>query len=184
MFLGACERSAAVQTRDNPSEVQTAEDEKRAAPPKYHYSPFVVQVPQSEMVFGVITFKDVGLQRESKDPNDPVLETIAESVSYSLQSVPQLEVRQSRVEYHEEMSDPANHRSCETNHLYVDVWDGGEKWGYSLWSGCGEEDNFAWQEVSIPPNTSSLPDRVEPLAESIAQTLAEAHDRGCYTKQC
>jgi hypothetical protein len=178
--LAACEMPGPVQAEPTPT--ASADHAKPAA--KYHYSPFVVQVPESEMVFGTITFKDVGLQRDASDPNDPMLETIAQSVAYSLQSTPELEVQQSRVEYHEELSHPSNHRICEMNHLYVDVWNGGDKWGYSLWSGCGNDDNFAWKEVEIPTDRSALTDRVEPLADAIAQTLVDAHDRGCYTKRC
>lgn len=184
--LTACERPSPVETEPASADPATTESEANEDEPNYHYSPFVVQVPQSEMVFGTITFKDVGLQRTSDDPADPMLETIAESVSYSLQSVPELEVRQSRVEFHEELADPKNHRHCETNHLYVDVWEGGDKWGYSLWSGCSLDDNFAWQEVSIPASRADaeLTDRVQPLADAIAETLVDAHHRGCYTKSC
>lgn len=137
------------------------------------------------MVFNEITFKDVGLSRASSDPNDLMLEAIAESVSYSLQVEPQLGVSQSLVHYDAALADPANHASCDLNHLYVDVWNGSDRWGYSLWSGCSESDNFAWEEVLIPGDRSQhIADRVVPLGESIAQTLAEAHQRDCYTAHC
>lgn len=136
------------------------------------------------MSFSTITFKDVGLHRGSSDPNDPMLEVIAESLSYELQSSPKLEVRQSRVEYHSELSDPSNHMSCEVDHLYVDLWNGRDRWGYSLWSGCGEEDNFAWREVEIPQDVTRLPDRVEPLTDDITRSLARAHETQCFQKRC
>lgn len=137
------------------------------------------------MVFDTITFKDVGIQRASTEPNDPVLETIAESISYGIQTAPELGVQQSSVAYVEAYSDPANHRSCETEHLYVDVWNSEQNWGYSLWSGCGEADKFAWEQVSIDPTTSdNLTDRVAPLADSITRKLVSAHQHKCFEKHC
>ena len=150
----------------------------------FYYSPFVVQVPESKMAFTTITFKDVGLQRESPEPSDPLLETIAHSIAYRLQATPALDVRQSIVEYDERLIDPSNHLACETHHLYVDVWNSDHTWGYSLWSGCSEADNFAWKEVAIPADADDLPERVRPLADNIAESLAEAHVDGCFNKSC
>lgn len=150
----------------------------------FYYSPFVVQVPESKMAFTTITFKDVGLQRDSHEPSDPLLETIAHSIAYQLQATPGLDVEHSIVEYDERLIDPANHLACETHHLYVDVWNSDDTWGYSLWSGCSEADNFAWKEVAMPQGVTDLPERVRPLADNIADTLAEAHLDGCFTKSC
>ena len=150
----------------------------------YHYSPFVVQVPESRMSFKTITFKDVGLHRDATDPSDRMLEAIAESLSHELQESAELAVTHSRVEYHGELSDPAHHMSCEANHLYVDLWNGRDQWGYSLWSGCGEGDNFAWRQVAIPTNVTWLVDRVMPLADDIAHSLTLAHERKCFRRHC
>lgn len=147
----------------------------------YHYSPFVVQVSATSMVFDRISFKDVGL-RASADPQ--LLETIAESVSYDLQSAPELGVQESRVEYLAEYTDPDNHRACEAEHLYVDVWGGAPKWGYSLWSGCGEADNFAWEQVSAPNADAPLAEQVAPLTEAITAKLVNAHQQKCFVKHC
>ncbi len=156
-----------------------------AAAEQYHYSPFVVQVSGTGMVFDTITFKDVGLSRDKSDPNDALFETIAESVSYEIQSTPEFGVSHSSVEYITEYSDANNHLSCETQHLYVDVWDRADHWGYSLWSGCGESDNFAWEEVAATGESdATLPESVAPLAGSITATLVHAHRNKCFVKKC
>src|SRR5690606_29056443 len=54
-----------------------------AAESSFRYSPSVVHV-QGSKYFQSISFKDVGLQRPESDPNDPVLEAIAESLSLHL----------------------------------------------------------------------------------------------------
>ena len=69
----------------------------------------------------------------------------------------------------------------------VYVWrsESPKRWGYSLWSGCGESDNFAWQEVEVDEaKVGTLTEEVSPLAESIADRLAEAESSNCFVKQC
>lgn len=136
------------------------------------------------MHFDTITFKDVGLHRTDPSPTDPLLEAVAQSVAYSLEITPGLEVDHSSVEYHEELTDPSHHLSCEQHHLYVDLWDGRDRWGYSLWSGCSEQDNFVWRELDIPPHLDDLSARVIPLGDDIARSLARAHAENCFTKSC
>ena len=83
--------------------------------------------------------------------------------------------------------DPSNHLACGSDHLYVDVWqsDAPKRWGYSLWSGCGEDDNFAWKEISYEPSVAGdLSHDVKPLAQSIVASIREANARGCYQKTC
>lgn len=167
-----------------PVKMKSAEAEAEAEARSFHYSPFVVQVPESEMVFGTISFKDVGLARTSKDPSDPMLEAIAQAVSYEIQLDPSLAVGHTLVEYDEEILDPANHTFCEERHLYVDVWNGDDKWGYSLWAGCGEQDNFAWKEVSIPEPDAELTDKVGIVGNAITRSLVDAHAKSCYQKSC
>ncbi len=172
----------AVGCQKMPTVAAVEPDEQPA--PQYHYSPFVVQVPDSGMQFRTITFKDVGTHRATPAPDDELLQAVAEAVAHNLQMTPELEVRESLVSYQEELSDPANHLACETEHLYVDVWDGSDKWGYSLWSGCSEDDNFDWKQVEIPADSVDLPSRVEPLGRAIARSLVAAHRNGCFTKSC
>lgn len=179
----AAAKPPAAETSKTPAKVEKKSGHAAA---QYHYSPFVVQVPESAMVFDVISFKDVGLKRESQDPADPLLESLAEAVSFEIQSASELGVKQSHVEYLESYADPANHRSCESEHLYVDVWNKGEaSWGYSLWSGCGDADNFAWEEVAgVADDTTDLPDKLQPLAGAIAKRLVTAHQSKCFVKNC
>lgn len=152
---------------------------------QYHYSPFVVHVPQSQMVFDRITFKDVGLTRDSTGADHLLLETIAESISYELQITPELGVLQSRVDYMAEYTDPTNHQACENHHLYVDLWNRASDWGYSLWSGCGESDNFAWEEVpASATEEEDLAERVAPMSSAIAAKLVNAHEQQCFVKKC
>ena len=194
VFLASCQGptapngDAAGKKLAKPATAEAPKTEKKSesAGGEYHYSPFVVQVSQSQMVFDVISFKDVGLSRESKDPADPLLESLAEAVSFEIQSQSELGVTQSHVEFLEEYSDPANHKSCETQHLYVDVWNKGDAtWGYSLWSGCGESDKFAWEEVPrAEGEADNLPDQLQPLAGAIAKRLVSAHESKCFVKNC
>lgn len=182
MVLAACD---APKVDPIVAPTDSVESPSAGAAAQYHYSPFIVQVSESNMVFDTITFKDVGLRRDKSDPSDPLLETIAEAVSYELQSTPELGVMQSSVEYVAEYTDPDNHRTCENDHLYVDVWNRETHWGYSLWSGCGESDNFAWEEIAVEPEVpASLPDQLAPVAGAIASKLVHAHAKKCFVKKC
>lgn len=166
---------------DEPSaaDVEAAADEVA----KFHYSPFYVEL-KGAGEFDIITFKDVGLKRSTTDPNDPLLEVIAESLSYSI-SESDLGYGPAYVSYAEELADPASHKACGQNHLYVDVWKSRDsRYGYSLWSGCGESDNFAWKELEIPAKGSNLADEVEPLTRSITESIAEAKASQCFQKHC
>lgn len=147
-----------------------------------HYSPFVVEVSGQGVLFEQITFKDVGM---SVAPEDRafVYETIAESLSSQLaeEAGMSLDVQ---VVYSEDTADPAFHRACGANQVYVDLWHDASspKWGYSLWSGCGEEAQFAWRELGTSgadPATT-----IEPLTRDIAANLAHAVAASCFTKHC
>lgn len=151
--------------------------------PGYFYSPFVVSLAGTHH-FKQVSFKDVGLKRLAPVPNDPLLEVIAESLAIHL-SESQLNV-QAEVSYDASILDPLNHVACGGDHLYVDVWRAGEdRLGYSLWSGCGDNDNFAWKEVSAhfvePKDLASL---VDPLTVSITESLAKATQKSCFQKSC
>lgn len=150
--------------------------------PSYFYSPFVVSLAGNHP-FKVVSFKDVGLKRATPVPNDPLLEVIAESVAQHLsQSTLNVEAA---VSYDEAILDPNNHVACGSDHLYVDIWRSGDtKFGYSLWSGCGEDDNFAWKEVPATFEPDDLATVVEPLAASITETLSAATAKSCFQKTC
>lgn len=144
------------------------------------YSPFVLRMSrEGRLPFGEISFKDVGM---SVDPAERVFvyESVASSVAAALASSPTAPMS-SEVVYSEAAADPASHLACGSRHIYVDVWapQGTERWGYSLWSGCGEEDRFALREV--PRRTA---DDVDALAEDIAATLGRAVERGCFVASC
>lgn len=169
----ADEANTAADDQDN------GEDE-----PTYYYSPFVVRIESPQ--FDTVSFKDVGLDRAEPAPHDPLLETISQAFVYEVSNHTDLNY-EGEVVYDERILDPANHLYCGERHLYIDVWrsESPERWGYSMWSGCGESDNFAWNEVEIKPSEKpSLTEEVSPLAESIADKLAEASDANCFTKAC
>jgi hypothetical protein len=134
--------------------------------------------------FDLITFKDVGLQRKDLSPTHPLLEVLAESLSYKI-SDSALGYGPAMVSFDEKLADPENHRACGQNHLYVDVWKtGAGSFGYSLWSGCGEADKFAWHELDTPASGETLADQVEPLTKSITESIATAKANQCFQKQC
>lgn len=142
------------------------------------YSPFVVKMT-SELPFEVISFKDVGM---SVDPSARhlVYEEVAESLSVALASDVDLPMS-SAVHYASEMSDAASHLACGAEHIYVDLWapTGSERWGYSLWSGCSEEDRFAHQEVDRVGDAD-----IDTLTRHIAVSLRRAVSTGCFLRRC
>ncbi len=153
-----------------------------AKDPGYFYSPFVVSLAGTHH-FKQVSFKDVGLKRLEPLPNDPLLEVIAESLAAHL-SESQLNV-QAQVSYDATILDPLNHVACGGDHLYVDVWRAGEdRLGYSLWSGCGDNDNFAWKEVPAQFEPNDLASLVDPLTASITESLAKATQKSCFQKSC
>ncbi len=146
------------------------------------YSPFVVEVSGGGTLFEHISFKDVGM---SVPPEDQafVYETVAESLAARLAEDTGMNL-DARVLYSEDAADPAQHRACGANQVYVDLWHDASspKWGYSLWSGCSEEAQFAWRELAATgPDPAST---VEPLTREIVVDLAQATSAGCFTKYC
>ena len=146
------------------------------------YSPFVVEVNGGDLRFDHITFKDVGM---SVLPEDRafVYETVAESLSARLAEGVGMSLN-TRVLYSEDAADPAYHRACTPNQVYVDLWHDASipKWGYSLWSGCGEDAQFAWRELETTEPDPAI--AVDPLTRDIAADLARAVTAGCFTKHC
>lgn len=150
----------------------------------HHYSPFVVRLDRhrGELPFDTISFKDVGMSVSSSS-RPYVYESIAQSLSNELASHPAQPVA-SRVVYSKEIVDPSAHLHCESGHIYVDIWQdaSNDTWGYSLWSGCGEEDQFAHEQLGAAGDGSLA--SVEPLTRDIASSLHRALETGCFTRRC
>ena len=139
-----------------------------------HYSPFVVQMSHPALPFSQISFKDVGMSVEPAH-RAFVYETIAQSLAEALTEHAE-QPMSSEVLYSTDAADPNQHLACGSAHIYVDLWQSSaERYGYSLWSGCGEDDQFRWQEVD---------GSVEPLAHDIAEALRAAVTTKCFTRQC
>lgn len=145
-----------------------------AAAPGPHYSPFVVQMSHPDLPFSQITFKDVGMS-VAPEERSFVYESIAESLSAALAEHAH-QPMSSEVLYSSEAADPAHHVACGVAHIYVDLWQpSAQRYGYSLWSGCGEDDQFQWRE---------LDGSVEPLTRDIAEALRRAVTENCFTRRC
>lgn len=167
----ACEASETTATDPAPAVTQSGPT----------YSPFVVEVTGTDLPFEHITFKDVGMS-VAPENRAFVYETIAQSLSAALGAEEAMSL-EARVLYSEDAADPAHHRACAGRHVYVDVWHSATspKWGYSLWSGCGEDDQFAWREFDT---ASPDPASVEPLTRDIVAHLGRALETGCFTRHC
>lgn len=168
------------------TKVEPAAVVKDATKPSHHYSPFVLDVKSKRSLFRKISFKDVGVHVTRDELRESLYETMAESLASELTVDTALSMPASVV-YDEAIMDPLNHLACGSDHLYVDVWksDAPSRWGYSLWSGCGEDDNFAWKEVSFSPHPAGdVTEEIKPLAQSIVASIREANKRGCYQKTC
>lgn len=146
--------------------------------PNASYSPFVLRM-SAELPFGRISFKDVGMSLEPEG-RALVYEEVAQSLSHALAADPELPMS-SEVLYSEAVADPASHLACGVDHIYVDVWapQGTERWGYSLWSGCSEDDRFALREVDRVGAED-----VDALTRDIAAELRRAVTRRCFVKRC
>lgn len=154
---------------------------------EHYYSPYYL-TGEGELAFETISFTDVGMSQPEPGPVDPfLLETIAESLAYKLIEHEGLNFTPV-VKHDPSLTDPSAHLFCEEHHLYIALWRGyePERWGYSLWSGCEEHHEFAWEEVPDPAEegVEDLLIRVEPLTASIAAQIEKAHKRNCYTSHC
>lgn len=149
----------------------------------YAYSPFVLRIA-SHSIFRTVSFKDVGSHLGHKDA-DTVYEALADALALEMNTIPELSMV-SNVDYDASNLDPSNHLSCGADRIYVDFWRAKEpaKWGYSLWSGCGEDDNFAWKEIPYSPVKGDLVTNLKPLAKGIVSSLKAANTKSCYQKMC
>ena len=187
LFAAGCDRAPAEATSQpsaitaEPNEARKPTESAEVSP----YSPFGVELAESAQ-FDLISFKDVGLQPPESASRKLLFEAVAQSIAYQLKVDATFDV-QPRVIYDEALADPNNHTYCEKDRLYVDIWHGTspERWGYSLWSGCSEAQQFAWREIEDERAVSAkLDEAVEPLARGIVDSLAEAAENGCYRRAC
>lgn len=142
------------------------------------YSPFLLRL-DPEQPFGLISFKDVGMSLAANE-RELVYESLAEGLAMALRA--DAAPMSSTVHHDDEIADPANHVHCEGRHIYVDLWSEAEGWGYSLWSGCGEDDQFAHRAVRA--NRGDRLASLDPLAADIASTLRDAVRTNCFTRHC
>lgn len=185
LSLAGCDRvepseTAGMQAVDGPNHGAREEESNGA-----HYSAFGIRLQNGEK-FKIISFKDVGLGRKDPQPSDKLLETIAQSLAYQLQLDQTLNL-EPVVFYDTSLADPAEHKYCEKDRLYVDVWRGRSpsRWGYSLWSGCSMRQRFEWREVETDlASSEEVDEAVEPLTEGIVQSLSEATESNCFQKTC
>lgn len=151
----------------------------RETAPVAVYSPFVVQV-RGDVPYQQISFKQVGEPIASVDPA-VLFEAIAESVALEL-SVGAGGLISETI-YDPRVTDPAVHKACGAAQIYVDFWQESDGFGYSLWSGCGEESRFALDQVGAPEQ-ESVADQVTPLARAIARRLSRATETRCFQRTC
>ena len=182
-FLGLAVDWTPAPTRLETAEVAEPTPQQVAAAPQY--SPFLVamSVDERELPFEQISFKDVGMSLPAED-RSYVYETLANSLAHALASHD--EPLTSEVQHTPSLMDPDTHLACTAGHIYVDVWQSerasGPTWGYSLWSGCGEDDQFAHREVPVGAGDALA--SVAPLARDIASSLRRAVETSCFTKRC
>ncbi len=159
---------------------------KEDVPREHYYSPFVVTV-DGDVVFKTVTFTDVGIRQPLPGPVDEtLLETIAESLAQHLSRSETLGY-EAKIYHDAAAADPNNHLFCEESHLYVAIWKGysPDRWGYSLWSGCNEEHQFAWKEVVIPKSAANdMIESVKTLSVSIVESLEKATKENCFLSEC
>ncbi|RDV38365.1 hypothetical protein DV096_05960 [Bradymonadaceae bacterium TMQ3] len=154
---------------------------------KHYYSPHYLTLTGGDFVFRTVTFQDVGMKQPEPGPMPPeVFETIAHSLAEKFTEHEKLSFS-SQVDVDRALEDPNNHLFCESEHLYVALWRGysPDRWGYSLWSGCGEEHQFAWEEVLDPVGVDKdVIGSVEYLTESIAESVSKASESKCFLADC
>jgi hypothetical protein len=170
-----------VQTTAGQSAVSPAEPERAAA--KNPYSPYGVQVHENQH-FDVVTFKDVGVSHFGEQ-RDPLLEAIADSLAMNMSIDPTMPYI-ARLVHDEEFANPDSHIYCDMNHIYVDVWTSEEpdRWGYSLWSGCSESDQFAHEELEVDLHSDDYLSAVQALTNRIADDIRRADRDDCFTQSC
>ncbi|MGF1469126.1 MAG: hypothetical protein ACFCGT_23625 [Sandaracinaceae bacterium] len=182
LALAVLALAAACQAPPPPSTSAPSETAAAHSDPGPTYSPWVVEVEAAYAdmsTFDLISFKDVGLMSVPSPRREEAYETIARSLATELMSGGEV---MSRVSFSSEQADPQHHLACGARQIYVDLWAGRQpaRYGYSLWSGCSDEDRFAWSEVPRPEEDPAY----GALATSIADALRSAMQTGCFQRHC
>jgi hypothetical protein len=156
------------------------------APAASPYSPYVVDL-EGVPEFGRISFKDVGLRADGYSPAHAEFQQVAMSLADQLMSVEPAPMS-AEVLFLDEYADPSAHQACGQSHIYVDLWrsESPDRLGYSLWSGCDEDAQFAWEEVAMSswdPN-GDLSAQLRPVVSAITRSLEDARATGCFTRTC
>ena len=173
----SCAPAAAPPEHAPTAAAQVAATDPTATP----YSPWTVEV-EGVPAFDHISFKDVGLR-----PGDAwVHEVLASGLAEELMTLAPEPIA-ATVTFDPVYADPAHHVACGDAHVYVDVWhsESPDRLGYSLWSGCEEDAQFAWRE--LPMTTVDLDDAattLAPLTQHIASALGDALETGCFRRTC
>jgi hypothetical protein len=143
----------------------------QAAPPASPYLDQAVEVGVPHW-FQQVTFKDVGLASDRAE-RATWIRAVTRALASSLDA---------RLMAHAhpapEAADPRWHHACRGRHVYVDVWrsTSPDRVGFSLWRGCGADDQFAWQEV---PTSLGLISSAQQVAGAIADVLSVCDERTC-----
>lgn len=139
------------------------------------WSPFEVAL-HGHPAFSVVSFKVYG---QAAAPE--AQEMVADALALALRVRDRLSTE---VVYAAELMSPAAHRYCEPAHLYIDLWpeDGDGRWGFSLWSGCSEEDLFARAKLASP--AADLAGQLVDVAGRIDRSIRAADARACYVRAC
>lgn len=177
------ESPEAAQSDSPAAEKPSAVDDSESTPP--YYSAFGVKVRHNEH-FDLISFKDVGLDRSDPKPNGPFLEALAQALAYRFDTHDSL-AADARLVYNESLADPEEHTYCEKDRLYVDLWHSSapSRFGFSLWSGCSNNQRFEKTEMPGPSIDKAPPENVvEPIAKEIVDSVQSAERRDCYKKAC
>ncbi len=189
LALAGCSRSdgerasTTVATADAPgASAHEAGAAAAADAPTHRYSPFAIRL-DGHRYFDVVTFKDVS--RPLPDPELQTDELMAEGFALALRRTHPAVMTD--VVHEPGLLDPGNHVFCDRRHLYVDFWrsppGAQSRWGYSLWSGCGDDDRFAWQEIDGPA-AYGLAEQVDRVVGHIADRLSLADGEACHQRRC
>ncbi len=180
IFAAACQKSPSSRASEPAPGLVTVK-ETAAPPAEVAYSPFVINVKNQSLPFRQISFKQVSSGERAMD--GALFETLAEAVALELSQ--QQKPISSELSYSPAAADPQNHLACGAAHIYVDFWqsDAPARWGFSLWSGCEEESQFAWEEIASP-RKKALIDEIKPLSSQIASKINKATQTGCFRKTC
>ncbi|MEZ4472917.1 MAG: hypothetical protein R3F60_19450 [bacterium] len=100
---------------------------------------------------------------------EAVLEAVAEAVAGRLGG---------RAEHHPEWTTPAWHGQCRGEHLYVDLWrsPGPDRLGFSVWQGCGADDQLMSVELPTAPEafeSSAWVDEAARLGDAVGAAVSD-----------